>query len=93
MLDPPVLPYRPVYARCAAAASEVAIDCACDASIAAPFACAIASLRLLCCLSCAACSWRTASASRVRASGPMLPRRMSMKSDTARTLDCAAKSA
>ena len=68
------------------AASEVAIDCACDASIAAPFACAIASLRLLSCLSCAACSWRTASASRVRASGPMLPRRTSMKSDTARTL-------
>lgn len=61
--------------------------------MAAPFACAIAVDGSVARTASAALIWRTASANRVLASGPMLPRRVSMKSDTERTRDRATNSA
>ena len=85
MSDPPP---PPPYARCRTAArprtSSLASDWACAASIAAPLACAMASRRIAFALGLGRLeSADCASDSRVRASGPILPRRVSMKSDTA----------
>jgi hypothetical protein len=91
-LNPPP-PWRPVYCRWALLTSALAIAWACTANIAAPLACLMACDGSVAPIDWAACSCRTASASRVRASGPTLPRRVSTKSDTERTCDCALNSA
>ncbi len=80
----PPPPDRPACQRCTSASASCWADCASEAARWATPSAAAGSVALV-----RSASWarRAASASRVRASGPTAPRRVSMKSDVARTCE------
>ena len=94
MLDPPVLPYRPAYARCA----DLRVGCRHRLRLRRQHRRAVRMRDRLVEIGSLACPARPAAAAPLRRAGCAPPGRCCRgarrcKSDTARTLDCAANSA